>query len=112
MTFFLSFISYHEGVCLEKEDIAGKWLIVSFSEMDLPDDQKTFYVFYDDGAFIKKMIVYDYEEEQRGSWKLEKNSLMLSFPTSSKIVIYDLRFEGESLVLRRLGMTTRLKKTQ
>ena len=93
-----------------KKKLIGKWLLTEFSEIDLPKDQKIYYIFQKDGLFTKKMIILDYEEEQKGQWKLKKNDLIIDFPNGKRTVIYTVTFEGETLILRRLGMVTKLKK--
>ena len=94
----------------DKKKLVGKWLLVSFSEFEMPKDQKTYYIFQKDGLFAKKMIVFDYEEEQKGQWKLKNNDLIIAFPGRKTTVVYTVTFEGETLVLRRLGMVSKLKK--
>ncbi|MBN1521231.1 MAG: lipocalin family protein [Candidatus Aureabacteria bacterium] len=99
-----------DGLSFEDDDFIGTWIVVSFSELELPKDQKTYYIFEKNGVFIKKLIVYDYEEKQVGQWELEAKAIKISFSDKKRIVIYDVSFEGSDLILRRLGMTTTLKK--
>ena len=113
LLFFVSFfipLSSGRSDTVKKKELHGKWVIVSFSEMDIPEDQKTYYIFQKNGIFMKKLFIYDYEETNIGRWKMEGQNLIIVFPDQEKTVIYEISFEEGSLVLRRLGMSTKLER--
>jgi hypothetical protein len=97
-------------LAIESKDVWGRWLIESFSEIDMPEDQKTFYFFDKNGTFTKKMIVADYVEEQAGKWKIEGKSIVITFPGKNTAVIYEASLEGGKLILKRMGMSTTLRR--
>ena len=105
------FFSY-KTFSYDKKDLVGTWKVVSFSEMEIPKENKTYYIFGENGIFEKLLIIEDYKESQKGYWRINKSTLTIKYPNKEQVVVFNVAIEKDTLILSRLGMTTKLVKVK
>ncbi|MCK5706884.1 MAG: lipocalin family protein [Candidatus Aureabacteria bacterium] len=116
--FFLFIFSYDLAYAKSKKikvdqyqkEIIGTWIVVSYSGLDIPEEQKTYYIFKDNGVFFKRMYIFDYMEEKEGRWRLRKNKLKLTCKTDNKKINFKISFEEGDLIFKRDDTSTTLKR--